>query len=313
MNDIDLITNYVIDYSKEKIPSKFGKLDSNGIPLFDSRILRLSLGYIYHPMVILQYGLANYELILKGNQDARVSFIKCVDWLKNNAILEPKGRFKAWYYSFPISPLQDTSPWISGMQQGQALSLLLRAYQYTGSVEIGEVAQSVANSFLYDLQDGGIISRTILGNSFIEEYAFIPASHVLNGCLYSIIGLYEYLTIFPNTKLNNVMKNIIQGIEEVLPDFDLGWWSKYSLGLRWNLASLHYHNVHVQLLFFLYKKFDLNMFLHFASKWKSYEMNNRNVTKLKLLGFIEVNINRSLKLLRLKRVRYVSSKRFINN
>jgi heparosan-N-sulfate-glucuronate 5-epimerase len=306
-----MLSNYPNNYSESKIPSKFGPLDKYGLPLFDSKILRLNLGYIYHPMVIVQYGLAHFELYLQGDRGAYETFILCTNWLQDHAEEEIGGRFTVWYYTFPLLAQRKSPPWISGMLQGQALSLLLRAYQRTGSTEIALLSQQAARAFLYDLDDGGVLSKTLNGNSFIEEYAFLPASHVLNGCLYAMIGLHDYLTTFPDQTLENILKDTVRGVEEVLPDFDLGWWSKYSLGLRWNMATYYYHNVHIQLLNYLGTALDSLVFIKFAENWELYQRDRRNILKRRIVGVLETYTNRLLRLTCIDQVKYVTSKRFI--
>jgi heparosan-N-sulfate-glucuronate 5-epimerase len=243
-----MLSRYIVDYTKTKISPRFGPLDATGIPLFDPKFVRLKGKPVYHPIVIIQYGLANHDLALEGNKEAENIFLNCASWLTDHVVEEPEKRFMVWYYPFrmltpPVSP-----PWVSGMAQGQALSLLARAYQITGSSHIAQIAHGAAGSFRYELQDGGILSKTAKGDYFIEELAYQPAIHILNGSLYAVFGLYEYLTVFPNAILETILEKCIRGIEEVLPAFDLGWWSRYSLGIRLNLATFYYHDIHIILL-----------------------------------------------------------------
>jgi heparosan-N-sulfate-glucuronate 5-epimerase len=296
--------HYPIDYSVDKIPNKYGPLDGDGLPLFDSRILRLSLGYIYHPMVILQYGLAHFELALRGESAAKDTVYRCTKWLEDHAIEEPSKRFLVWYYYFPLKSLPEHPlPWFSGMQQGQALSLLVRAYQNTKSLRTAITAQQAAQSFLYNISEGGVMSRTIQGNGFIEEYAFRPASHVLNGCLYALVGLHDYLTVFPDARLQNVLEQTTRGVIEVLPDYDLGWWSRYSLGLRWNMATPYYHSIHVALLRYLGEVLPSEVLERYANHWEHCQRESSNLRKRWVLGIFEKNANRALRLLNLKRLR----------
>lgn len=295
---------YIADYTKRKIPPQFGPLDENGIPLFELKFVGLKGNSVYHPTAIIQYGLAHHTLYQDGNEAAKIVFLKCAGWLENNAIEEPKGRFLVWNYSHhmlmpPISP-----PWISGMAQGQGLSLLMRAYQHTNSSRTADIAWRAALSYLYDLNEGGILSKTAKGNFFIEEYAFRPAIHVLNGCLYSLIGLYEFLQVFPDPRLQEVMLSCIRGIEEVLPSYDLGWWSRYSACFRWNLASFHYHEVHINLLSYLGELFDSSVFRTYAFQWKGYQASPWNRFKRKQLGMVEVGLNRILTITNLSRFRF---------
>ena len=302
--------NYVVDYRKTKIPPQYGLLDDKGIPLFDLKHVRLKGKPVYHPTAIIQYGLAHHTLFEAGDIAAEEVFLKVSGWLEENATVEPKGRFIVWNYSHRLLAPQVLPPWISGMAQGQALSLLIRAYQRTHSTLTADVLRKAALSFIYEIDDGGVLSRTAGGNSFIEEYAFKPAIHVLNGCMYSLIGLREFLQVFPNPQLQDVMLSCVRGIEEVLPFYDLGWWSRYSVGFRWNLATFHYHRVHIKLLNYLGEEFDSLVFRNYAKKWKYYERLPRNILRRKWLGMVEVNWNRLLSVMKLSRFRYCRSEAF---
>lgn len=307
-----MLSRYIVDYTKTKILPRFGPLDATGIPLFDPKFVRLKGEPVYHPIVIIQYGLAHHDLALEGNKESENIFLNCAGWLTDHAVEEPEKRFLVWYYPFRMLTPPVSSPWISGMAQGQALSLLARAYQRTNSSKTAEIAHRAAQSFNYELNKGGILSRTVAGNCFIEELAYYPATHILNGCLYAIFGLFEYLSVFPDHRLENVMEKCVLGVEEVLPAFDMGWWSRYSLGIRWNLATSYYHNVHIHQLKYLAELLNRPEFDYYAKRWESYCQSNSLRLRSKWHGVIEVNINRLLAITRLDRIKYLKNKEFMN-
>ncbi len=298
------LPSYIVNYARTKIPPQYGPLDKKGIPLFNLKYVRLRGNPVYHPTAIIQYGLAHHTLYQNGDAAAEEIFLKCAGWLEDNATWEPRKRFLAWYYPYRLRMPAISPPWISGMAQGQALSLLLRAYQQTASPQTAEVAWQAAKSFLYELQDGGILTQTTGGNMFVEELASAPAIHILNGCLYSLVGLYEYLSIFPDTQLQGVLRSCVSGIEEVLPNFDLGWWSRYSLGLHWNTASFHYHDVHISLLTYLGNILDLEIFRDYAFRWDGYRQSLVNHLRRRSIGFTENNWSRFLGVVKLNHLRY---------
>lgn len=87
--------------------------------------------------------------------------------------------------------------------------------------------------------EGGVVSELRSGALFIEEVAHEPAIQVLNGCLYGLFGLYEYAQVFDDAEMRLVLERCVQGVDEALPLFDMGWWSRYSLGLAgiWRLPT----------------------------------------------------------------------------
>jgi len=305
------LQSYIENYAATKIPAKYGPLDNNGVPLFDVKHVRLRSSLAYHPIVIIQYGLAHHTLLQNGEVSAKDVFLKCAGWLEENAEKETRERFLVWNYPFRLRTPPVAPPWFSGMAQGQAISLLLRAYEHTKSERTADVAKHAALSFLYELKDGGVLTRTVGGNYFVEELAYPPATHILNGCLFGLVGLYEYLLIFPDPRLKGVLTSCIRGVEEVLRDFDLGWWSRYSLGFRWNAASFHYHHIHISLLNYLGERCESSVFLDYALRWDSYEKSRMKRLRRHVIEIIERNWNRSLTVLKLNHVRYRKVNSFI--
>lgn len=291
------------DFTRRKRKAPHGLLDKNGIPLCDGRRFGLS-GPAYHPVMIAQYALAQHNLVLDGNSPAEEIFMRCARWLENNAVEEPQQRFLVWPYSFPLRTPSVPAGWISGMAQGEGLSVLARSFSRTGSSRTAEVAERVAKCFLYPVEEGGVIFRFPNKTCFIEEIAYPPFLHILNGCQVALIGLFEYLSLFPNGKLRTVLEACVKGIEDLLAEFDTGYWSLYSLGYRWNLASRHYHRVHVRLFRDLGKLLNNRGFLNCSDRWAKYEMSMANRFRHDTTAFLQVNVRRALTILHLDSLKY---------
>lgn len=295
---------YLIDFSPTHVPSPFGPMDPQGLPLWDPRRMRLRGEPIHHPVVISQVGLAHYELLLNGDASAAEPFLNCARWVEEHGVADEKDRFLVWPYMFPLRTPRVQPPWISGMAQGQVLSLLVRAHEMTGSPTTADVARRAARSFCYTIQDGGVVSEAPTGSLFIEEVAHSPAIHVLNGCLYGLFGLYEYTATFDDPEFLPVLAACVQGVEEALPLFDMGWWSRYSLGLRSHMATPYYHDVHVQQLRRLAEIFDRPEFARYAQRWDEQQQSSTLRLRRSVLGVIEVNVNRLLTIAGLNRIKY---------
>jgi len=299
-----VLSRYMVDYTKTHIPTTFGPLDGEGIPLFDPGLVRLTGAPLYHPIVIIQYGLAHHDLALDGDGEAKEVFVKCTRWLEENATEEALGRFVVWPYTFPIRTPRVRPPWISGMAQGQALSLLARAFLKTQSARTAEVAHRAARSFCCTVRDGGVVSVSESGAYIIEEVAHPSAIHILNGFLYGLFGLYEYLKVFEDADLQPVFEKCLRGVEEILPLFDMGWWSRYSLGVRWNVATPYYHDVHIRQLKHLAVLLNRPQFDLYAQRWEAYGQSSSLRLRRTVLGAVEVNVNRVLTVARLDRIKY---------
>ena len=292
------------DFTHRKRAPLHGLVDDHGIPLYDVRRLGLSGSPAYHPVMIAQYALAQYNLALDGNSEAEENFMRCAQWLEENAVEEPKARFLIWRYSFPMRRDSVGAGWISGMAQGEGLSVLARSFCKTGSGRTAEVAERVAQCFLYPVDDGGVIFRFANESCFVEELAYPPFIHILNGCQSALVGLLEHLSLFDDPKLKSVTDACVHGIEDLLPQFDTGYWSLYSLGYRWNLASRHYHRVHVRLFRELGAMLHNATFLACAERWARYETSILNRLRHDSTEFLQVNARRALTLLQLNSLKY---------
>ena len=223
-----------------------GAVDRTGVPL-----VNLRGGLVYNPLTTAHHALAHWDLLMDGRRESEPVFLRCAQWLEDNAVPEPANRFLTWLYTWPLRAPPVAPPWISGMAQGQALAVLGRAFQLTGSTRTADVARRAARGFLYAVADGGLITRDLEGNCFIEEVAASPAIHILNGCLAGLVGALEHNKLFPDAEIAAVLNACILGIEKLLPAFDTGYWSKYAVGRPFQLAPVHYHRVHIGYLRYL--------------------------------------------------------------
>jgi hypothetical protein len=184
--------------------------------------------------------------------------------------MEPKGRFGVWYYQMDLPAFRAAAPWISGMAQGQGLSLLARAYASTQQDAFYQAATRALNSFRYSLEEGGVYSLDSHGAYFYEEVAVVPPSRILNGCLFALIGLHDFILVWPGEGGEMLMRRGLEGVEKLLPRFDNGYWSRYSLVPADHIASLDYHLIHIQQLRVLGRLYELPAFLEFAERWQTY-------------------------------------------
>jgi hypothetical protein len=294
------------DFTRRKREPPHGLLDGNGIPLCDVRRFGLNGPPAYHPVMIAQYALAHHNLAVDGISEAEEIFMRCAQWLEDNAVDEEQHRFLVWPYSFPLRSVSIPAGHISGMAQGEGLSVLARSFCKTGSSRTAEVAERVARSFVHSVEEGGVAFRFPNGSCFIEEIAYPPFVHILNGCQVALIGLFEHLKLFSDPKLRGVLQACVQGIEYLLPQFDTGYWSLYSLGYRWNLASGHYHHVHVRLFKDLGRLLNNKRFLNCADRWEKYEMSTFNRLQHDSTEFLQINARRALTILQLNSLKYRS-------
>lgn len=283
-----LYPKYMNAYEERKIPHTLGGFDMAGIPLFDHKHIG-GVGHSYHPIVIIQYGLGAYNLYLEGDEVLKEECIKMANWLCTNFVSHPSG-FYYWPYQFDLKAHHILAPWYSGMAQGQSLSLLSRAHKLTGDSKYLEIANQVIPSLTQELSVGGCSTFEKKGK-FIQELATEPPTYILNGALYAIIGLIE----FDQNKgiYTALIKELLQVVDENIHQYDLGFWSRYSLGYRFNLADDYYHEIHIKQLTWLLDRYDLDQVAVVRDKFVDYQNKSGIVTKLKRK--MALNFNRLIR------------------
>jgi len=246
--------------------------DKNGIILLD---YLGSIGKQYNPAAIAQYALGNYNLSRNKNDSHYIKFIKCADWLRNNLVVSPQGNH-LWMYNFDFDYLfLLKAPWYSGLAQGEGLSVLVRAYMETEDNKFEEAIQNVFNTFCRTIDEGGVVYREE-EDYWIEEYIGVPATHVLNGFISALWGIYDYFLITKSKEAIDLFEKCTQTILRYLPDYDNGFWSLYQLFPNKNkcLASPFYHRLHIAQLRIMQMLTGRREFKEFADKWEIYAKNN---------------------------------------
>ncbi len=240
----------------------FASLDENGIPYCINGNQKK-----YAPVITIQYGLICYDLLLRNMSVEKNSEIvkKCLNWLDDN-----KEEFKdsiVWrsdandQYSLPKG-------WVSGMYQGQAISLYLRAYQLYNDESYLITAEKIYNSFKYDYNEGGFKRVDKQGCVWFEEYPSATPSYVLNGYIYSIFGILDLYRVTQREEVKELWNSCVHTLEVNLPKYDVWYWSVYDQ-LKEQLVSYYYQkNVHIPLMKIMYLLTQKEIFNKYAVKWE---------------------------------------------
>ena len=148
--------------------------------------------YVYNPVTISQYGLQEFSYNAAGQGPEHLTAaLKAADWLV--AHQQPSSGAWTYDYDFSVAGMGVTlhAPWISAMAQGQAMSLLTRAWRSTGDARYLTAADAALAPFRLSVAAGGVVT-SFLGDAahpYYEEYPTEPASLTLNGFMFSLFGL----------------------------------------------------------------------------------------------------------------------------
>jgi D-glucuronyl C5-epimerase C-terminus len=209
-------------------------------------------GFEFHPLA--EFGALN-TLILAGDTDGAKQL---ADALVARGELTD-GRL-LWSYPFPFGTGQP--PWRSGMAQAVAAQALARVGQALGDQTLLAAADQA-----YAAIPGRLV-RALPAGPWIELYSF-DGSPVLNAQLQSVISIGDYAQISGNTGAAGLAAELQAAAEALLPRFDTGYWSLYSLAGK--EAPLSYHDYVVSLLKRLATRTGDTMWTDFATRFQGYE------------------------------------------
>ena len=173
------------------------------------------------------------------------------------------------------------SPWCSAIAQGEAISVLLRAHSLTQNDTYIDVASKALRSFLVVIEKNGFMREINNDSLLFEEYPSQKMNFALNGFIFSLYGLYDFYLYNQNKLAEELFQKGINTIKNSLTDFDLGYWSKYSLYYDpiYYPASYKYHAIHVEMLKSLYFITSEKIFQETSIKWEKHLFSFRNRTK----------------------------------
>ena len=253
-----------------------GHYDESGIPMLN---YHGHVGMQYNSIAIAQWGLGNYNLWCDTKDATRYNkFIKSANWLVNN--LEQNGHgLWVWMHHFDFE-YRDIlkAPWYSGLAQGQGISVLLRAYKETNDHIYLKTAEKALDPFFHDVGSGGVIFTDDNGYKWLEEYIVDPPTHILNGFIWGLWGIYDYAIYRNDEDSLELFKSLTKTIIQYLQTYDNGFWSLYEhSGTKLKMiASPFYHRLHIVQLEVMNLLMNKSIFQQTAERWENYKNNPIN-------------------------------------
>lgn len=242
--------------------------DKKGIVLYK---IPYTSKHDYYPVYVAEYALGSLNKhVNTGNEKYKEQFLKHVDWLVEN--ITDKRDFGVWEHHYTLPYYDFKIPWVHGMAQGLAVSALLKAYQLTNSNIYLEVAKKAYGSFEKNIEEGGVRYTDANGDTWLEEYAILPAAHILNGFIFILFSIYDYYIVTKDKKALRLWNKEIKTLEKNLKKYDTGYWSQYNL-IHKHPAKKSYHTLHIKQLKVLYKLTGKEIFKEYAKRWEKY-LNN---------------------------------------
>jgi hypothetical protein len=242
-----------------------GRSNAQGIPL-------LSLpgqGEFANAVTTAQYALANMTAVRRGERGREPLALAQLDWLVE--MQECGGEWAGCWLMRHDNPKYTwlRAPWTGALASGNAISALLRGselfgvakYRASADAAYGALhAQRQSNHLYQDAGDG----------LWYEEYPGHPALHVLNGHVYTLLGVLDYARVSGSSEAEGRWRRGLRTTRDYLDRFDVGYWSLYDLRFR-EPTNVHYHkNIHIPQLRILAALTNEAYFADVAERWDRY-------------------------------------------
>jgi heparosan-N-sulfate-glucuronate 5-epimerase len=246
----DLVRGYFIDY-RSKTTAKTAQVPERLPP---AALAQLALGW--------------HERMLLGDRRGPTKFTDVCELLVRRA--EDLGDQAVWPYEVAVPKYGAKAPWYSGMAQGQAASVFVRAYVRTGSERYETLARRAIEPLLQ--KDARFVAVTEAG-PVLQEGDTQPPSHILNGWVFALWGLWDICAGLGDPRAEQLLQATIDCLASKLDSYDTGWWTRYSLFPHRlpDLAKPFYHRLHIHQMDVLYRLTGISEFGMAAHRWTRYD------------------------------------------
>ncbi len=214
-------------------------------------------GQVYYtPHGLARYGAVFFDNFRRTGDVAYLDLsMRHADKLLAEGHVIDDALYFPYHFDFPLhaSPYPEdlmVAPWYTGMDQGEALSLFVRLYEYTGEERYLEAAHDVFATFTR-LRSGYRPFTAELdaeGYYWIAEYPLEAVrDETLNGFVYGTYGLYEYWVLTRRDLAKRLVNASLSTLRRYIYDYRVpGGVSYYCLGHRVQLIK--YHLIHIRQL-----------------------------------------------------------------
>ena len=260
-NGNTLLSAYSVDTT---LALKRYEVDEYAIPFLNNGVRAE-----YHPRTISLYALAHWNAYLTTHSERhRRIFLAQAQWLVQHET-QINEDASGWLHTFSPLYMYSGSSWLSATTQSCALSILLRAYQLTQEACYLTLANRVVRTFELDILDGGIGAPVGDTGIFFEEVAVYPATHNLLGCLFALIGLFDYKTIVKTQRVDQLIERSIEALQLYIDAYDTGHWTCTDL-LEYNLASPAELALHINVLDVVARLTHSSLCATLVTRWQRY-------------------------------------------
>ncbi|MDP8944102.1 MAG: peptidoglycan-binding protein [Actinomycetota bacterium] len=162
-----------------------------------------------------------------------------------------------WEYYFPFG---GPARWTSGLAQAVAAQSLSRSGELLDDRRLVEAGRAAYRAIPARL------AQRLGGGTWVREYSFGDMV-ILNAQLQTLLSVSDYADRADDAQARAFAGRLATATRSLLPRFDSGCWSLYSLGGA--PASRHYHRYHVAMLGQLARKTRERIWSETARRWRT--------------------------------------------
>jgi heparosan-N-sulfate-glucuronate 5-epimerase len=219
------------------------------------------------PVSLAQLALGWWERHLDGDPRGGDEFNTLAELLARQAV--PVDGELRWPYTVAVPKYGLRSGWCSAMAQGQVASVFVRQFLRTGDERWADLGRGALRPLV---SESDLVSQTAAG-PILEEAPSDPPSHILNGWIYALWGLWDASVALQDDDAAQGFAAGVTALRAMLPAYDVGWWTRYSLyphALR-DLAKPFYHRIHVLQLVVTARATGHSDLAATAERWRGYD------------------------------------------
>jgi heparosan-N-sulfate-glucuronate 5-epimerase len=226
---------------------------------------------VYNPVTVAQHGLQQLSYYVRTGRRADLRrAVRAGRWFEQTQ----DRRSGEWLYGFRWRVVRTQStlrpPWSSAMAQGQAISLLTRLYLATGQRRYVAAALRALQPLRRSVRRGGLVAR-LDGRPWYEEYPTSPPTFVLNGFMFTLLGLHDLAALRPRSSAGGLYRRGLRTLAAALPRYDTPAGSLYYLaGATPYVAPLRYQRLHVKLLSALLEISPDPVLRRYRDRWRRF-------------------------------------------
>jgi hypothetical protein len=227
---------------------------------------------------LIQLALGWWERHVAGDAAALDRFLELCAEVERRAVDGgAAGRELRWPVGVAVPKYGLAPGWSSALAQGQAGSVFVRAHLASGEDRYAELARRAVEPFL------AASSELVSEGPILEEAPSDPPSHVLNGWMSALWGLWDVQLGLDDARARSRFEESLTCLRSMLPRYDTGWWTLYSLyphALQ-DLAKPIYQRFHVTQLEVYQRLTGFDDIAATRARWASYD---RPAARLRAIG-----------------------------